>query len=100
MDSYSSSGIIQEFAFKESKEDRAIFELVRGSATFEKYAKSTIALRLGSDASIYHETGLDSDLDEIAHFCPNLVEISCYDVSLKLEYFGTSINLIQYERAC
>jgi hypothetical protein len=93
------SAIAQSELFKNlilgSRRDTGRFlELVGGSATFRGYASGTSTLRVGHAYADYEVDGLSGDLDEIALRCPNVVEISCFKVSIKLEIFRTSFHLV------
>jgi hypothetical protein len=75
-------------------------ELVRERKEFRNYTAGTISIRLGEVAkAAYDVAGLGHDLDEIALYCPNVVEISCHRLAMKLEYFRTSFHLIFSEAA-
>jgi hypothetical protein len=72
-----------------------LLELVRDKKGFRNRAENAISIRFGEDTEVlYQATGSDNDLNKIALCCPNVVEISCYRVDVKLEYFRTSLSLI------
>jgi hypothetical protein len=66
-------------------------ELVRDNKELRSYAESAISIRLGGRSmKDYDAGGLGDDLDEIALYCPHVVEISCHRVDVRLEYFRKS----------
>jgi hypothetical protein len=70
-------------------------KLVRENKELRRYADSATSIRFGGEAmGGFDMTGLDDDLDEIALYCPNVVEISCYRVIMRLEYFRKSLRHI------
>jgi hypothetical protein len=74
-------------------------ELVRERKEFRSHAESAISIRFGGQSQGgYDAMGLDGDLEEIALYCPNIVEISCYLVDVRLEYFRASYISYSLER--
>jgi hypothetical protein len=68
-------------------------KLVRGNMELRRYADSATSIRFGHlTVGDYDAEGLDDDLNEIALYCPNVVEISCFRVDVKLDYFSMSIS--------
>jgi hypothetical protein len=66
-------------------------KLVRDNKELRRHAESAISIRFsGESEGGYNAEGLDDDLNEIALYCPTVVEISCYRVDVRLEYFRTS----------
>jgi hypothetical protein len=75
-------------------------KLVRDNKELRSHAEGVISIRFGGKAmGGFDMTGLDDDLDEIALFCPHVVEISCYQVAVGLDYFRKFLRLILYEEA-
>jgi hypothetical protein len=64
-------------------------DAVRGSEKLSGLCRAIKSLNLGGELYIYPTEGLGDDLDGIALHCPNLIEISCGRVQVRLEYFGT-----------
>ncbi len=76
-------------------------ELVRERKEFRSHAESAISVTFGRQyQGDYDVMGLDGDLEEIALYCPNIVEISCYRVDVKLEYFRASFSLAFFDEGC
>ena len=76
-------------------------KLVRENKELRRFADSATSIRFGGEREVLYEAaGLGDDLDEIALYCPTVVEISCYRVDVRLEYFRTSFHLIFSEEAC
>jgi hypothetical protein len=76
-------------------------ELVRENKELRRYAGSAISIRLGrKSVKDYDARGLGDDLDEIALYCPNVVEISCYNVDFRLEYFRALYHLTFFKERC
>jgi hypothetical protein len=72
-------------------------ELVRGRKERSSHAESSLSIRFGGEVQgDYYTIGLADELDEIALYCPNVVEISCYQVAVRLEYFRKSLRRIWY----
>jgi hypothetical protein len=74
--------------------------LVRENAELRMHAESSLSIRLGGvKQGVLEQYGRDDELDEIALHCSNVVEISCYQVAVRLDYFRKSLRLIWYEEA-
>jgi hypothetical protein len=70
-------------------------ESVRMSKELRSHAESSLSIRFGrEERGDYDALELEDELDEIALYCPNVVEISCYRVIMRLEYFRKSLRLI------
>ena len=65
-------------------------DAVRGDEKFRGYSSAVTLLNFGSQDNDYETEGLGDDLDEIALYCPNLVDVTCWKVDIRLEYFRTS----------
>jgi hypothetical protein len=85
---------------RDRTQTRRFLELVRGSAMFKEYAVQSTSLKLGLSHVNYKVDGLSGDLDEIALYCPNLVEISCLRLDVRLEYFRVSFSLMHSGETC
>jgi hypothetical protein len=81
------SELFKNLILKDRAQTGRFLELVGGSAMFKDYAQSTSTLRLGCSRGHYEVDGLSGDLDKIALCCPTVVEISCYEVDVRVEYF-------------
>ena len=66
-----------------------LLEAVRGSEKLNGFCHAATSLRMGTRYISYETKGLGGDLDEIALYCPNLVDVSCWRVDVRLEYFCT-----------
>jgi hypothetical protein len=82
--------LFRNIILKNRSKSGQFLQLVRENREFRTHAESAISARLGGrferDCDM---TRLGDDLDEIALYCPNVVEISCYKVVVRLEYFRT-----------
>jgi hypothetical protein len=65
-------------------------EAVRGSEKLNGLCRAITSLNMGGQHGGLETEGLGYDLDEIALYCPNIVEVSCYEVKVRLEYFRKS----------
>lgn len=65
---------------------KLLLELLRDKQEFRAYTDTAVALTLGRDRK-YRGAGLKDDLDQIAKYSPNIVEISCYLVNVRLGDF-------------
>jgi hypothetical protein len=72
-----------------------LLKLLREKEVFADYAKSAQSVRLGGGRYVrYDGTGLKDSLDELASYCPEIVELSCYGVrNVRLEYFRMCLPL-------
>jgi hypothetical protein len=68
-------------------------EALRGSEKLRGFCHAVTSLHMGGEYYIYETEGLGDDLDGIALHCPNLIEISCCRVHVRLEYFRTLFDL-------
>jgi hypothetical protein len=84
------------------RKTRQFLEVVRENKESRSYAGSAMSIRFGGGdfRKDYDEEGLGDDLDKITLYCPNLVEISCYRVHVRLDYFRTSFYLILFGEGC
>jgi hypothetical protein len=75
-------------------------ESLRGSEKLRGFSRNVTSLNFGSQSNNYWTKGLGDDLDEIALYCPYLLEVSPYRVDVRLEYFRASFRSIHSEEAC
>jgi hypothetical protein len=75
-------------------------EALRGSEKLRGFSRNVTSLNRGSQYDNYLTEGLDDNFDEIALYCPNVVEFSCYAVGVRLDYFRTSLLSVQYGEVC
>jgi hypothetical protein len=62
-------------------------DALRGSEKLRGFSHAVTSLNFGSQYAYYKTEGLGDDLDEIALYCPNVVEVSTLYVDVRLEYF-------------
>jgi hypothetical protein len=67
-------------------------EAVRGSEKLRGLSSDVTSLCLFGRDHNYETDGLGDDLDEIALYCPRLVEVSTCLVVIKMEYFRMSLQ--------
>jgi hypothetical protein len=67
---------------------------VKGNEKDRGLSRNATSLNLGGHSNIYETEGLGDDLDEVARYCPNLLEVSPYRVDVRLEYFRASFRLV------
>jgi hypothetical protein len=65
-----------------------LLEAARGSEKLRGFSCDVTSLQLGYHTHDYEVEGLGDDLDEIALYCPNIVDVTCCKVDVRLEYFG------------
>jgi hypothetical protein len=71
----------------------SFLDAVRGSAKLRGLSRDVTSFNLGYRHNDYETEGLGDNFDEIALYCPHLVEVSTYRVDIKLEYFRASFCL-------
>ncbi len=82
--------LFRNIILKNRSKTGQFLKLVRENEQFRSHAESTISIRFGGDAEgVFDMQGLDDELDGIALYCPNVVEISCLKSFMKLESFRT-----------
>jgi hypothetical protein len=68
-------------------------QLVRQNKELRSHAESAVSIRFGEGDEGYDAEGLGDDLDEVALYCPNLVDVLCWRVDVRLEYFRASFHI-------
>jgi hypothetical protein len=61
--------------------------ILKGSEALREYARAARQIRFGQRHQNYDGGKFNEMLNEIALYCPNVVEISCSGVPVRLEYF-------------
>ena len=93
--------LFRNIILKNRSKTGQFLELVRDNKELRSHAETAVSVRFGGDSEgDYDAEGLDDDLNEIALYCPTIVEISCYRVDVRLEYFRTSFHLTLFEERC
>ncbi len=93
--------LVRNIILKNRSKTGQFLKLVRENNDFRNNAEGTVSLRFGSeDEGGYDAEGLGDDLDEITLYCPNVVEISCYSMDFRPEYFRTLYHLTFFEERC
>ncbi len=93
--------LFRNIILKNRSKTEQFLKLVRENKDISSHAQSATSIRVGGrPQEDYDATGLGDHLDEIALYCPNVVEISCFKVSIKLESFRTSLHLVFCEAEC
>jgi hypothetical protein len=82
--------LFRNIILKNRSQTGQFLKLVTEGKEFRGYADTAITLKLGGVGTAYDAEGLGNDLDKVALYCPNVVEISCHRVDVRLEYFRTS----------
>jgi hypothetical protein len=85
--------LFRHVVLKNRSKTSRFLEAVRGSEKLRGFSCDVTSLKLGNYAHNYEVEGLGDDFDEIAFYCPLLVEVSCYEVKIRLEYFRSLFNL-------
>jgi hypothetical protein len=90
--------LFRHITMKDRIKMNRFLEAVRGSEKLRGFSRAVTSLNLGNYAHGYKVEGLGDDLGEIAFYCPNLVDVSCWNVDVRLEYFRASFHLSRLER--
>jgi hypothetical protein len=94
------SELFRHVILKNRSKTGQFLRLVRHNKELRTHAESSVSIRFGGRAeAVCNATGvgLGDHLGEIALYCLNVVEISCYGVHVRLEYFRTSFRLTDGE---
>jgi hypothetical protein len=84
------SELFRNIILKTRSQTEQFLKLVTEGKEFRGHAESALSIRFGGWAERpFDAAGLGNDLDQIALYCPNVVEISCYRVDVRVEYFRT-----------
>jgi hypothetical protein len=81
--------LFRHVILKNRNKTSGFLDALRGSEKLRGFSHAVTSLNFGSHYAYYKTEGLGDDLDEIALYCPNVVEISCYKIGVVLEYFRT-----------
>jgi hypothetical protein len=84
------SELFHHIILKDRDKTRLLLKLLRkrGNGVFRTYAESASSIRLGYQSSSKQDyDNLKEPLDELAGYCPNIVEISCAYVDTTLSDF-------------
>jgi hypothetical protein len=84
--------LFRHIVLKNRSKMSRFLEAVRGSEKLRGVCHAVTSLHMGRDYVSYETRGLGGDLDEIALYCPNLVDVSCSRVDVRLEYFRTLLR--------
>jgi hypothetical protein len=69
---------------------KSLLDLLHGSEESRDYMKHNRSAVLGGNRYWLYSGGRRDDLDELADYCPDLVEMSCYDMNIQLVEFRSS----------
>jgi hypothetical protein len=86
--------LFRNIIVKNRNEMSRFLEAVRASEKLRGLSHAVTSLNMGRPYYSYEREGLGDDLDEIALYCPNSVEVTCWCVDVRLEYFRTLTLLI------
>jgi hypothetical protein len=92
--------LFRQIILKNRSKMGRFLEALRGSEKLKGLCRAVTSLIMGWESNCFETEGLGDDLDEIALHCPNLIEISCCRVDVRLEYFGTLTLLILSKEIC
>jgi hypothetical protein len=82
--------LFRTIILKNRREMDRFLEAVRGSEKLRELSRNVTTLNLGRQEDNHLTEGLGVDLDEIALYCPSLVDVTCWSMDVRLEYFRTS----------
>jgi hypothetical protein len=93
--------LFKKVILRNESETEQFLQLMRENKELRSHAEGAVSIRFGGQSQgDYDAEGLDDDLDEIALYCPTVVEISCYRVDVRLEYLRTSFSLLLFAEGC
>jgi hypothetical protein len=84
------SELFHHIILENDNRTRLLLKLLRkrGNGVLRTYAEKASSMRLGYYSDFdQHNEELKEHLDELAEYCPNIVEISCACVNTKFSYF-------------
>jgi hypothetical protein len=84
--------LFRHIILKDRSKMGRFLEALRGNEKLRELSRGVTSLNLGSSSRIFEVEGLGDDLDEIALYCPNVVEVSTLQVDVRLEYFRMSLQ--------
>ena len=79
--------LFRRVILKQRNKTSGFLDALRGSEKLRGFSRAVTSLNFGSQSAYYNTEGLGDDLDEIALYCPNVVEVSTLYVDVRLEYF-------------
>jgi hypothetical protein len=81
------SELFHRIILADGRKTELLLKLLREKEVFADYAKSAKSIRVGRRYGHYAGTGLKDSLEEIASYCPEIVELSCaMSFGFRLEY--------------
>jgi hypothetical protein len=72
-------------------------DTLRGSEKLRGLSRNVTSLNLGGRHNSYETERLGDDFKKIALYCPNLVDVKCWRVNVRLEYFRASFHIVSPE---
>jgi hypothetical protein len=73
---------------------KLLLQLLRGDGKFREYTKHSRSALIGEPNRQWGDSGrLEGYLGKLAEYCPDLEELSCYDMQVRLVGFGTSYSV-------
>jgi hypothetical protein len=92
--------LLRNIILKNRSKMRRFLEALRGSQKLQGFSRGVKSLKLASAIDDNETEELGDDLVEISLYCPDVVEISCFGVNVRLESFRTSFHCISCEEGC
>jgi hypothetical protein len=84
------SELFRNLYIRDAEKMKSLLDLLHGSEESRGNIKHSRSAVFGGNLYWYFPGGRDDDLDELADYCPDLAEMSCYRMDLKLAEFRTS----------
>jgi hypothetical protein len=92
--------LFRTIILKNRSKMRRFLEALRGSRKLQGFSRDVKSLNLGNYSNDYETEELGDDLDEFALYCPNLVDVLCWRVDVRLECFRMSFSVIFFAEGC
>ncbi len=89
------SELFKNLYIRDAEKMKSLLDLLHGSEESRDYMKHSRSAVFGGNLYWYFPGGRDDDLDELADYCPDLAEMSCYRMDLKLAEFRTSFTKLE-----
>ena len=89
------SELFRNLYIRDAEKMKSLLDLLHGSEESRDYMKHSRSAVFGGNLYWYVPGGRDDDLDELADYCPDLAEMSCYRMDLKLAEFRTSFTKLE-----